>query len=86
MAVPRLPKVPMPYCTMAVSPWSTMTSSMPTPSSSAAIWAKVVSSPCPWGEAPVMTVTLPVGSILTVALSQPPAGVAGDGPKAQISP
>jgi len=71
---------------MAVSPWTTCTSSMPTPNSSAAIWAKVVSSPWPCGEAPVITVTAPDGSILTVALSHPPAGVAGDGPKAQISP
>jgi hypothetical protein len=35
---------------------------------------------------PVMMETLPVASTWTVALSQPPAGVAGDGPKAQISP
>src|SRR5437763_112405 len=68
----------MPYCTMAVSPCSTMMSSIGTPSSSAAICAKVVSSPCPCGDAPVMTVTLPVGSIFTVALSQPAAGVAGN--------
>jgi hypothetical protein len=38
------------------------------------------------GAVPVSTVTLPDGSIFTVALSQPPAGVAGDGPKPQISP
>jgi hypothetical protein len=30
-------------------------------------------------------VTLPVGSIRTVALSQPPAGIACDGPSALIS-
>src|ERR1022692_4047529 len=76
----------MPYCTMAVSPCSTITSSSGTPNSSAAIWAKVVSSPWPCGEVPVMTVTLPDGSILTVALSHPPAGVAGDGPNAQPTP
>ena len=59
---------------------------MSTPSSSATICAKVVSSPWPCGDAPVITVTLPVGSIFTVALSQPPAGMAADGPMAQISP
>ena len=32
------------------------------------------------------TVTFPEGSTLTLALSHPPAGVAGEGPKAQISP
>src|SRR5690242_352279 len=85
-AVPRLPNVPMPYCTTAVSPCTTSTSSIPQPSSSATICAKVVSSPCPCGDAPVITVTLPVGSLLTVALSQPPAGSAADGPIAQISP
>src|SRR5579864_7392718 len=65
----------MPYCTTAVSPRITRMSSRPTPSSSAAICANVVSSPCPCGQAPVMMVTLPLGSIFTVALSQPPAGV-----------
>src|ERR1035437_6902583 len=44
---------------------------------------KMEASPWPCGEMPVMTVTLPDGSILTVALSHPPAGVAGDGPNAQ---
>ena len=42
------------------------------------------SCPCPCGDAPV-NVTLPVGSMRTVALSQPPAGMACDGPSAQIS-
>ena len=40
----------------------------------------------PMRRDPVKTVTLPDGSIFTVALSHPPAGVAGEGPKAQISP
>jgi len=40
----------------------------------------------PVRDAPVITVTMPVGSIFTVALSQPPAGSAMDGPMAQISP
>src|SRR5271154_2624458 len=85
-AVERLPKVPIPYCTSEVSPCDTRMLSISTPSSSAVIWAKVVSSPCPWGEVPVKTVTVPDGSIFTVALSHPPAGVAGEGPKAEISP
>src|SRR6185437_8716354 len=84
-ASPRLPNVPIPYCTIAVSPWITVTSFTLTPSSSAAICAKEVSSPCLCGEAPVRIVTLPVGSTRTVALSQPPAGIADDGPNAQIS-
>src|SRR5206468_4342853 len=62
------------------------TCALPISSSSAAICANVVSSPCPCGDDPVITVTLPDGSIFTVALSHPPAGVAGDGPIAQISP
>ena len=45
--------------------------------SSATIWAKVVSWPWPCGEMPVKTVTSPLGSTRTVALS--------NGPKPQIS-
>src|SRR5262249_56608621 len=84
-AMPRLPKVPMPYCTTEVSPWTTNTSSIETPSMSATIWANDVSSPWPCGEMPVSTVTLPVGSTRTVALSHPPDGSAIEGPIAQIS-
>ncbi len=84
-AVARLPNVPMPYWTTPVSPWITVTSLILTPNSSATICANEVSCPCPWGDAPVKTVTFPVGSIRTVALSQPPAGIACDGPSAQIS-
>ena len=84
-AMLRLPKVPMPYCTSAVSPWRTEMSSRATPRKSAAICAKLVSSPCPCGEQPVSTVTLPDGSTRTDALSQPPAGTAGEGPRPQIS-
>ena len=57
---------------LAVSPWTTTMSSMGMPSASAAIWENVVSAPCPWGDVPVMTATLPVASTLTVALSHPP--------------
>ena len=69
----------------AVSPCSTTTSSMGTPSRSAAICAKLVSWPCPCGVAPVITVTLPEISMRTQPHSQPPAAIAFDGPIAQIS-
>jgi len=38
---------------------------------------------CPCGDTPVSTVTLQVGSTRIVADSQPPAGVAAEGPIAQ---
>jgi hypothetical protein len=56
-----------------------------TPSMSAVIWLNVVSCPWPCGDEPVRTFTFPVGSMRTVADSQPPAGMALDGPIAQIS-
>ena len=56
-----------------VSPCSTSTSSNATPSLSATIWLHAVSCPCPWALAPVITSTLPVGSIRIEAVSQPPA-------------
>src|SRR3972149_216318 len=71
-AAPRLPYVPPPLGETAVSPKRTSTSSIGTPSSSAAIWAKAVSLPCPCGVAPVMTTTLPVGWHRLVAASPPP--------------
>ena len=69
--------VPIPAGVRAVSPWTTTTASMETPRRSATIWAKVVSWPWPCGEMPVVTVTVPLGSTRTVALSK--------GPKPQIS-
>ena len=56
-----------------VSPWSTSMASNGTPSRSATIWLNAVSWPWPWALAPVTTSTLPVASIRTLALSQPPA-------------
>ena len=44
-----------------------------TPSRSATIWLNAVSWPWPCALAPVTTSTLPVGSIRTLACSQPPA-------------
>ena len=63
----------MPIGPTLVSPCSTSTSSKSTPSASAAIWLHAVSWPWPCGVVPVTTSTLPVGSIRTVADSQPPA-------------
>ena len=63
----------MPLGATWVSPCSTSTSSKATPSRSATICDQAVSWPWPWAEEPVTTSTLPVGSIRTEALSQPPA-------------
>ena len=60
-------------------------SSIGTPMRSATICAKVVSCPCPCGDTPVITVTFPEISMRTQPHSQPPAGIAFDGPMAQIS-
>ena len=51
----------------------TLMSSGSTPSWSAAIWLHAVTWPCPCGDVPVTTSTLPVGSTRMVACSQPPA-------------
>jgi hypothetical protein len=67
------PYVSMPSGVISVSPWRTSTSSGVTPSPSATICAHVVSCPCPWGDVPVFTRTLPVGRHSIVAPSQPPA-------------
>src|SRR5207245_697586 len=84
-AMERLPNVPTPAATMAVSPWRTATSSIATPRRSATIWAKAVSSPWPCGLVPVSTVILPDVSTRTVALSQPGMGVVLDGPTPAVS-
>ena len=51
-------------------------SSNGTPSRSATIWLHAVSWPWPCGLDPVITSTLPVGSIRIAACSQPPAAYA----------
>ena len=89
-AVVRLPYVPHPIGVLSVSPWTILTSSTPTPSSSATICANVVSSPWPCGDAPMNTFTLPLGWKRTIALSQSPpwnptAPATCDGPRPQIS-
>ena len=53
----------------------TVTSSGVTPSSSAAIWASVVSSPWPWVVAPLHAVMRPAASTRTRALSKGPTPV-----------
>jgi len=83
-AVPRLPNVPMPYCTTAVSPCTTMTSSISTPSSSARS-ERTWSPGLPVRRGAGQDSNLPGRSIFTVALSQPPAQ-SRRGPMAQISP
>ena len=45
-----------------VSPVTTRTSSMATPTVAAATWARIVSVPCPCSVTLEMTVSLPVGS------------------------
>src|SRR4029450_4525701 len=49
----REAKVPTPNGMAAVSPPTTVTQSRGMPRASAAIWAKDVSCPCPWLQAPV---------------------------------
>jgi len=64
-AMLRLPKVPMPDLTRAVSPCTTVTRSMGTCSSSATSWAKTVSCPWPCDAEPVSTVTRPSSATTT---------------------
>ena len=76
----RLEKVPTPATPIAVSPICTCTLSMGTPSSSARIWAKLVSWPWPCEGAPLIRVSVPSGSARTTALSHTGAPKARDGP------
>src|SRR5213593_2141163 len=50
--IERLPNVPTPAATTAVSLWRTVTSSIGTPRRPAVIWSKAVSSPWPLGARP----------------------------------
>ena len=65
----RLANVPTPQPSRRVSPVVTRTCSIGTPSSSAAIWAKIVWWPWPWVARPVATVTVPSTWTLTAAPS-----------------
>ena len=59
--VERLAYVPRPYGVLSVSPSCTSTSSGGIPSSSATIWANVVSWPWPCDLTPSLRIALPVG-------------------------
>ena len=59
--VERLAYVPRPYGVLSVSPSCTSTSSGGMPSSSATIWANVVSWPWPCDLTPSLRIALPVG-------------------------
>ena len=61
-----------------VSPYTTSTPSIDTPSSSATIWAKVVTWLCPCGVVPAATTTFPVGRTRMEAASHPPAAYIRD--------
>ena len=67
----REANAPKPNGVASVSPRTTLTASYGTPSSSATIWAIVVSVPCPCEVTPASTVTAPEGSMRTVAPSWP---------------
>jgi len=80
----------MPNGVVAVSPWTTSTFSIGTPSLSEISWAKVVSWLWPWLCAPVRTWTLPVGLNLICADSHwptppPSAPITREGPRPQAS-
>ena len=62
----------MPNCTLSVSPWTTDTVSIDTPSRSETSCAKVVSWPWPWLCEPVRISTEPVGLTRTSADSHRP--------------
>ena len=69
MTIEREAKVPMPNGETAVSPNRTETSSGSMPSSSQAIWAKVVSIPWPWLWIATSRCIVPSECILAVAVS-----------------
>ena len=52
---------------------------------SASICAKVVSFPCPCGEAPVVALIRPSRSMVTCECSQPPVGSDDEGPMPHTS-
>src|SRR5215475_14852253 len=68
----REPYVPMPNCTLSVSPCTTETFSNGMPRRSETSCAKVVSCPCPCAWLPVSTSTEPVGLTRTSADSHKP--------------
>ena len=75
VTVLRLAMVPKAMAIAAVSASDMTTSSGSTDQVSATTWAKIVSIPCPWEQAPDETKIFPEGSIRTVALSNGPTPV-----------
>ena len=69
MIAVRLPPVPGPQGVRAVSPWMKTMSSIGQPRCSATICAIVVSVLWPWLAVPMIKVTVPPGSILSIAPS-----------------
>ena len=68
----RDPYVPMPICTLSVSPCTIEICSMGMPERCETSWANVVSWPCPWLCEPVSTSTVPTGLTRTSADSHKP--------------
>ena len=71
----RLAIVPKPMAISDVSPNAMATSPGSTDQRSATTWAKIVSMPCPWEQAPELTVIEPFDSMRTSALSNGPTPV-----------
>ena len=69
MTIERDAKVPMPKGEIAVSPKRTETSSGWMPSSSQAIWARVVSIPWPWLWIATRRCSVPSACMRAVAVS-----------------
>ena len=70
----RLADVCWSYGTTAVSPMTTVTQSSGAPSSSAAIWPKIVRAPWPMSDVPAYTTTLPSTRSRTVEYESPVVG------------
>ena len=68
--MPRPEWVPPPTLTMSVSPVSSRTLSIGTPSHSLSNCAKLVSCPCPFDTVPMMTSTRPSGCTVSSARSR----------------
>src|SRR5439155_478640 len=65
----RLPNVPPPRAISAVSPVRTSIVAGSIPRRSPTRWENIVTCPRPWGAAPLTTMTPPLGSTRTMALS-----------------
>ena len=81
-----LPPVPGPQGATAVSPWMKAIEAGSQPSTSATIWAIVVSTLCPWLAVPMISVISPLGSIRRMAPSLPSAPRVWMGSTYRLSP